>query len=274
MVVFPEGTQVAPGTTLRYKPGGAILAKRAGVPVVPVAHNAGEFWSATPSSSARRDRRQHRPGDRRQGCQGPPMNGRRRPGSKAEMRRLFPHLYREKAGMPPEAMPRRKTRGTEARSRPVSRIGRQGSPRHREGRWVKKSRLGGTRSSPALRRALHWRLEAGALVRDYRTGGWKATLMVAGVSEHLAEAAWHHPGWSCAGTGCVRLSDAFAARHHRTRFRARAQDRGGRAWQPARDGGALEGTPNADDRFRYIRYDRSGVRAFRCSPRPAASPVQ
>ena len=26
-------------------------------------------------------------------------------------------------------------------------------------------------------------------------------------------------------------------------------------WQPAREGGALEGTPNADDRFRYIRYD-------------------
>ena len=39
VVVFPEGTRVAPGATLRYKPGGAILAKRAGVPVVPVAHS-------------------------------------------------------------------------------------------------------------------------------------------------------------------------------------------------------------------------------------------
>ena len=39
----------------------------------------------------------------------------------------------------------------------------------------------------------HWRLEAGCLVRDYRSGGWKATLMVAGVVGHLAEAAWHHP---------------------------------------------------------------------------------
>lgn len=44
VVVFPEGTRVAPGATRRYKPGGAFLAKRAGVPVVPVAHNAGEFW--------------------------------------------------------------------------------------------------------------------------------------------------------------------------------------------------------------------------------------
>ena len=38
------GPTMAPGTTRRYKPGGAILAKRAGVPVVPIAHNAGEFW--------------------------------------------------------------------------------------------------------------------------------------------------------------------------------------------------------------------------------------
>lgn len=44
VVVFPEGTRVAPGTTRRYKPGGAWLAHKTGVPVVPVAHNAGEFW--------------------------------------------------------------------------------------------------------------------------------------------------------------------------------------------------------------------------------------
>ncbi len=28
----------------RYKIGGAVLAEKAGVPAVPVAHNAGEFW--------------------------------------------------------------------------------------------------------------------------------------------------------------------------------------------------------------------------------------
>ncbi|HJV25342.1 MAG TPA: lysophospholipid acyltransferase family protein [Aromatoleum sp.] len=44
VVVFPEGTRTAPGTSRRYKPGGAVLAKQAGVPAVPVAHNAGEFW--------------------------------------------------------------------------------------------------------------------------------------------------------------------------------------------------------------------------------------
>jgi len=44
VMVFPEGTRVAPGTTARYGLGGAALAKAAGVPVVPVAHNAGWYW--------------------------------------------------------------------------------------------------------------------------------------------------------------------------------------------------------------------------------------
>jgi 1-acyl-sn-glycerol-3-phosphate acyltransferase len=44
VAVFPEGTRVAPGVSRRYKPGGAVLAVQAGVPVVPVAHNAGDFW--------------------------------------------------------------------------------------------------------------------------------------------------------------------------------------------------------------------------------------
>lgn len=44
VVVFPEGTRVAPGEHGRYKTGGAVLAVNAGVPVVPVAHNAGLYW--------------------------------------------------------------------------------------------------------------------------------------------------------------------------------------------------------------------------------------
>ena len=44
VVIFPEGTRVAPGTKKRYLPGGAALAQRTGYPVVPVAHNAGDFW--------------------------------------------------------------------------------------------------------------------------------------------------------------------------------------------------------------------------------------
>jgi 1-acyl-sn-glycerol-3-phosphate acyltransferase len=44
VVVFPEGTRMAPGERGRFGAGGAILAVEAGVPVVPVAHNAGRLW--------------------------------------------------------------------------------------------------------------------------------------------------------------------------------------------------------------------------------------
>ncbi len=44
VAIFPEGTRVASGSTGRYRIGGAILAAKSGYPVVPVAHNAGDFW--------------------------------------------------------------------------------------------------------------------------------------------------------------------------------------------------------------------------------------
>jgi 1-acyl-sn-glycerol-3-phosphate acyltransferase len=44
VIVFPEGTRVAPGERRRYRLGGAWLAAHAGAQVVPVAHNAGRCW--------------------------------------------------------------------------------------------------------------------------------------------------------------------------------------------------------------------------------------
>lgn len=44
VIVFPEGTRVAPGERRAYQLGGAWLAAAAAAPVVPVAHNAGLFW--------------------------------------------------------------------------------------------------------------------------------------------------------------------------------------------------------------------------------------
>ncbi|MCF6218209.1 MAG: 1-acyl-sn-glycerol-3-phosphate acyltransferase [Gammaproteobacteria bacterium] len=44
VLIFPEGTRVAPGEKKKYGMGGAILANKSGYPVLPVAHNAGEFW--------------------------------------------------------------------------------------------------------------------------------------------------------------------------------------------------------------------------------------
>jgi 1-acyl-sn-glycerol-3-phosphate acyltransferase len=45
VIIFPEGTRVAPGQRKRYGQGGAMLAKRTRRAVVPIAHNAGVFWS-------------------------------------------------------------------------------------------------------------------------------------------------------------------------------------------------------------------------------------
>lgn len=45
VVIYPEGTRVLPGHERRFGISGAALAKSAGRPIVPVAHNAGDFWS-------------------------------------------------------------------------------------------------------------------------------------------------------------------------------------------------------------------------------------
>jgi 1-acyl-sn-glycerol-3-phosphate acyltransferase len=45
VTIFPEGTRVPPGETKRYGISGAALAREAGCPLLPVAHNAGDLWS-------------------------------------------------------------------------------------------------------------------------------------------------------------------------------------------------------------------------------------
>jgi len=65
VTVFPEGTRMAPGETRKYGVSGAALAKEAGVMIVPVAHNAADFWQ-------RRELRK-RPGTVRF-CIGPPID--------------------------------------------------------------------------------------------------------------------------------------------------------------------------------------------------------
>ncbi|HET7395850.1 MAG TPA: lysophospholipid acyltransferase family protein [Gammaproteobacteria bacterium] len=44
VMIFPEGTRMPPGTTRRYGLSGALLADATGRPIIPVAHNAGDFW--------------------------------------------------------------------------------------------------------------------------------------------------------------------------------------------------------------------------------------
>ena len=44
ITVFPEGTRMPPGQTKKYGVSGAALARDVQCPIVPVAHNAGDFW--------------------------------------------------------------------------------------------------------------------------------------------------------------------------------------------------------------------------------------
>lgn len=44
VLIFPEGTRMAPGQVGKYRVGGARLAVEANYPLIPVAHNAGNYW--------------------------------------------------------------------------------------------------------------------------------------------------------------------------------------------------------------------------------------
>ncbi len=44
VIIYPEGTRVPPGTTRKYGLSGALLASETGYGILPVAHNAGDFW--------------------------------------------------------------------------------------------------------------------------------------------------------------------------------------------------------------------------------------
>jgi len=65
VTIFPEGTRVPFGETRKYGISGAALAHAAGVQIVPVAHNASDFW--------RRRKFSMRPGTVRF-CIGPPID--------------------------------------------------------------------------------------------------------------------------------------------------------------------------------------------------------
>lgn len=44
LILFPEGTRVLIGERVKYARSGAEIAAKAGVPIVPVCHNAGAYW--------------------------------------------------------------------------------------------------------------------------------------------------------------------------------------------------------------------------------------
>jgi 4a-hydroxytetrahydrobiopterin dehydratase len=107
-----------------------------------------------------------------------------------------------------------------------------------------------------LKRELpHWSLVSGYIVRRYRTNGWKGTLMVVNAIGHLAEAAWHHPDLRVAWAWVeVTLKTHSADGITDKDFALAKKIEEVVLWQPAKEGGPLEGTPS-DPKHAYIKYD-------------------
>jgi len=101
-----------------------------------------------------------------------------------------------------------------------------------------------------------WYLRDGTIARKYKTASWKGTLMVVNTIGHLAEAAWHHPDLLVSYAAVeVRLQNHAAKGITDKDFELAAKIEEVIQWQPAHQGGALEGTPAGDPRFAYVKYD-------------------
>jgi len=102
----------------------------------------------------------------------------------------------------------------------------------------------------------HWYLEKGWIRRKYKTSGWKSTLMVVNTIGHLAEAAFHHPDLSVSyAFVIVKLMNHAAKGVTDKDFVLAQKIEDIIQWQPGKDQGPLEGTPD-DPRFKYIKYDQ------------------
>ncbi len=108
-----------------------------------------------------------------------------------------------------------------------------------------------------LKRELpHWFLEGGWIRRKYRTHSWKGTLMVINAVGHLSEAAWHHPDITASYAWVeIRLQNHAAKGITDKDFALARKIEAVVQWQPGKEGGGLEGTPEKDPRFAYIKYD-------------------
>ncbi|NTS33581.1 4a-hydroxytetrahydrobiopterin dehydratase [Phyllobacterium sp. BT25] len=102
----------------------------------------------------------------------------------------------------------------------------------------------------------HWRYENGWIRRKYKTHSWKSTLMVINTIGHLAEAAWHHPDLKASYAWVEVLLQNHAAKGITDKdFELAKKIESVVQWQPGKETGSLEGTPQTDQRFAYIKYD-------------------
>ena len=94
-----------------------------------------------------------------------------------------------------------------------------------------------------------WRRDGAAIEREFRTGGWKATMLAAGAVAHLAEAAWHHPTLTLSWDRLVVRLDTHESGGITERDLALAAEiERVVTWRP---GPPLEGTPD-DPRFTHV----------------------
>lgn len=102
-----------------------------------------------------------------------------------------------------------------------------------------------------------WKLDAdGWIKRSYKTASWKSTIMVVSTVGHLAEAAWHHPDITCSYAWVeVRLMTHSAKGITSKDLALAKKIEEVVMWQPALEGEGLEGTPQGDLRFAYVKYD-------------------
>ena len=80
--------------------------------------------------------------------------------------------------------------------------------------------------------------------------------MVINTIGHLAEAAWHHPDITASYAWVeVRLVTHSAKGITSKDLELAKKIEEVVAWQPGKEGKGLEGTPESDQRFAYIKYD-------------------
>lgn len=100
-----------------------------------------------------------------------------------------------------------------------------------------------------------WWLEEGWIRRTYKTASWKGTLMVINTVGHLSEAAWHHPDITASYAWVeVRLMTHSAKGITQKDLELAKKIEEVVQWRPSADE-ALDGTPESDMRFAYIKYD-------------------
>ena len=103
-----------------------------------------------------------------------------------------------------------------------------------------------------------WKLEDGFIRRTYKTASWKSTLMVINTVGHLAEAAWHHPDLTASYAWVeVRLVTHSAKGITMKDLELARKIEDVLGWRPGKDDQSeLDGTPESDARFAYIKYDK------------------